>query len=272
MTSRGLCKVDGLLEQSLTTGPVLGLETSTAIASLGLVAGGRIVATLSHRATSHGASLPGAVDEILARAGLRLNDLSAIAVGIGPGSFTGLRIGLSYAKGVAMASGCRLVGVPGFDSIAIASIEHRKLPDRGLVCVVLDARRDEVYAALYRVGADRLEKLEEEFVVGLEDLASRIAEDALLVGDTKAVEAAALIGSRGHAVAVLETGTLEMRGGCVAAVGAAMLSRGEVGRPESLEPLYIRTPEVTFKPVKNPVGSATEGLWSGEKKNSFGSI
>lgn len=171
-----------------------------------------------------------------------------------------------------MASGCRLVGVPGFDAIALASIEHLKTCDRGLICVVLDARRDQVYAALYRVGPDRLEKMEEESVTALEDLTSRIAEDAILVGDAKAVEAASLIGLHKHAVVVLDSETLEMRGGCVAAVGAAMLSRGEVGRPESLEPLYIRTPEVTFKPVKSPVSSATEGLWSGEKKNSFGSI
>jgi tRNA threonylcarbamoyladenosine biosynthesis protein TsaB len=273
MTSRVLCRVNRLLEQAAATSPVLGLDTSTSIASLALIAGGKVSASLERPVTSHGAALPSAVDELLRAAGLSIPDVGAIAVGTGPGSFTGLRIGISYSKGIAMASGCALVGVPGFDAMALAALERNNIPEGRLVCVVVDARKGEVYAALYRVVADGLEKLSEEVVIALEHLASRITEDVMFVGDERAKDAAALVESRGHWVAVFESRNLDLRGVCVAALGGARFTRGETDRAASLEPLYIRTPEATFKPTsKNPAGIGTEGVWSIERKNSFGSI
>ncbi len=273
MTSRVLCRVSRLLEQAAATGPVLGLDTSTQIASLAIVAHGRVAGSMAHPARSHGAALPGAVDELLRAAGCRIRDLGAVAVGIGPGSFTGLRVGISYAKGLAMASGCATLGVPGFDAMALAALERDNTATGRLVSVVVDARKGEVYAALYRVVADGLEKLTEELVVTLEHLASRITEDVTFVGDSRAKDAAALVSKRGHRVAVFETGTLDLRGVSVAAIGAARFARGEMDRAASLEPLYIRAPEATFKPnLKNPADNCMEGVWSIERKNSFGSI
>src|SRR5258707_4442805 len=104
MTSRALCRVNRLLEQAAAASPVLELDTSTSIASLALIAGGKVAASLERPVTSHGAALPSAVDEILGSAGLSIRDIGAISVGTGPGSYTGLRIGLSYVKGIAMAS------------------------------------------------------------------------------------------------------------------------------------------------------------------------
>src|SRR5258708_6043345 len=273
MTSRALCKVNRLLEQAAGLRPVLGLDPSTSIASLALIAGGKITASLDHPATSHGAALPGALDELLRAAGLSFRDVGAIAVGIGPGSFTGLRIGISYAKGIAMASGCALVGVPGFDAMALAALERNNIGEGQLVCVIVDARKGEAYAALYRVVADGLEKLSEELVIALKHLTSQITEDTTFVGDERAKDAAALVESRGHRVAVYNIGELDLRGVCVAALGGADFARGETDRAASIEPLYIRTPEATFKPTsKNPAGIGTEGVWSIERKNSFGNI
>ena len=273
MTSRVLCRVSRLLEQAAETGPVLGLDTSNQIASLAVVARGRVAGKVAHPVTSHGASLPGVVDELLSGAGFKIRDLVAIAVGIGPGSFTGLRIGLSYAKGLAMASGCAVVGVPGFDAMALAAIDITDIPIGRLLAVVVDARKNEVYATLYRVVADGLEKLTEDLVVTLEHLASRITEDVTFIGDSTAKDAAALVGMEGHQAAVFETGTLDMRGVSVAAIGAARFARGEMDRVASLEPLYIRAPEATFKSnLKSPASIGTEGVWSIERKNSFGNI
>ena len=273
MTSRVLCRVSRLLEQAAETGPVLGLDTSNQIASLAILARGRVAARVAHPVTSHGASLPGVVDDLLSSAGLKIRDLAAIAVGIGPGSFTGLRIGLSYAKGLAMASGCALTGVPGFDAMALAAIDTADIELGSLLAVVVDARKNEVYATLYRVVADGLEKLTEDLVITLEHLASRITEDVTFIGDSTAKDASALVSRKGHRAAVFETGTLDMRGVSVAAIGAVAFTRGEMDRVASLEPLYIRTPEATFKPnLKSPAGIGTEGVWSIERKNSFGNI
>jgi tRNA threonylcarbamoyladenosine biosynthesis protein TsaB len=279
MTSRVLCRVSRLLEQAAETGPVLGLDTSNQIASLAVVTRGRVAGQVAHPVTSHGASLPGVVDELLSGAGFKIRDLAAIAVGIGPGSFTGLRIGLSYAKGLAMASGCAVVGVPGFDAMALAAQELAgqsditDIPIGRLLAVVVDARKNEVYATLYRVVADGLEKLTEDLVVTLEQLASRITEDVTFIGDSTAKDAAALVGMKGHRAAVFETGTLDTRGVSVAAIGAVAFTRGELDRVASLEPLYIRAPEATFKfNLKSPASIGTEGVWSIERKNSFGNI
>ncbi len=273
MTSRVLCRVSRLLERTAATRPVLGLDTSTSIASLALIAHGTVAASVERPVTSHGAALPGTVGELLSAAGLPIGALGAIAVGTGPGSFTGLRIGLSYAKGIAMASRCALVGVPGFDAMALAALERNNSAPGRLVCVVMDARKGEVYAALYRVVADGLEKLSEELVIALKDLTSRITGDVMFVGDQRAKEAAALVESQGHRAALAEAETLDLRGVCVAAIGGARFARGETDRAASLEPLYIRTPEATFMPPKkNPADIGTEGVWSIERKNSFGSI
>src|SRR5665213_1628124 len=100
-----------LLAAGATAGPVLGLETGGAIASGGLVSNGRIVASISREAKSHGAGLPALVAELLEAAGLKFRDLSAVAIGVGPGSFTGLRVGLSYAKGLVAGANIRIVGI-----------------------------------------------------------------------------------------------------------------------------------------------------------------
>ena len=95
----------------------------------------------------------------------------------------------------------------------------------------------------------------------------------MFLGDSTARDAAALVSKKGHRAAVFETGTLDMRGVSIAAIGAARFARGEMDRVASLEPLYIRTPEATFKPnLKSPAGIGTEGVWSIERKNSFGNI
>src|SRR5258708_40044481 len=98
MTSRVLFRVNRLLEQAAAMRPVLGLDTSTSIASLALIAGGKVAASLERPVTSHGAALPSAVDEILRTAGLSTRGIGAISLGTGPGSYTGLPIGAVYAK------------------------------------------------------------------------------------------------------------------------------------------------------------------------------
>ncbi len=99
---------------------------------------------IERTAASHAGTLPRLVDEVLAEAGERPERGDAVAVAIGPGSFTGLRIGLSFAKGLAFASGLAIVGVPTLDALALAAP-----PWTGVLCAALDARKQEIYAALY---------------------------------------------------------------------------------------------------------------------------
>jgi tRNA threonylcarbamoyladenosine biosynthesis protein TsaB len=274
MTSRALFRVERLLGLAAGARPVLGIDTATEVASIALAIDGKIAATLERPTISHGAALPGAVDELLRNAGVTIRDLGAIAAGIGPGSFTGLRVGLGYAKGIATASGCAIVGVPSFDAIALAVLKTASVPIGTLICPVVDARKGEAYCALYRVTADGLDKVLEEAVVTVDDLASRVAGEVVFAGDAKAKEAAQLHDSKHRSGAqVLEMTSLGWRGATVAAIGAARLCAGETDRAAVLEPLYIRSPEATFKPaMRNRGCNRTEVVWSTERKNSFGSM
>jgi len=167
MTSRTLCRADLLLARAGVAGAVLGLDTGSPIASIALVVGGRLAGETARAVTSHGAALPQTVAQLLERAELRASDLTGIAVGIGPGSFTGLRIGLSYAKGLAFASGAKIIGVASLDALAAGALDAPTARPGLQVCALLDARKGEVYAALYEIVADGLEKISQDVVMPL---------------------------------------------------------------------------------------------------------
>ncbi|MFZ1886496.1 MAG: tRNA (adenosine(37)-N6)-threonylcarbamoyltransferase complex dimerization subunit type 1 TsaB [Candidatus Binataceae bacterium] len=275
MTSRVLSKAESLLEQAAAGPAVLGLDTGVSPASLALVMNGRIAGAVSRASTAHGAALADAVDELLATAGITLGDLGAVAVGIGPGSFTGLRIGVSYAKGIAFAARCAILGIPSLDAVALAALEDPGARSGMTVCPILDARKGEVYTALYRIVPDGLEKLSQDLVMPLARLISKLAEPgqgAILAGDTKANDAAALLQKKGVEVTVQGSRILETRGRYIAALGAARAARGESDCLDTFEPLYVRPPQAEAARAADASEAITEGVWSAERKNSFGSI
>lgn len=266
MTSRTLCAVEAALRAGAAAGPVLGIETGGAQAEMAVVAGGRVLAECSRGVASHGAELPDAVAELLGLAGVAAGDLKGLAVGIGPGSFTGLRVGLSYAKGLAMATGCALVGVPSLDTLALAALAEAGCAPGRMICPVLDARRGEVYAALYRVCADGLEKLSDDLVLALGNLAPHLDAGVLLAGDRKAAEACSLVTDAHGQALSLDAARLRLRGRAVAALGAARVAAGEVDNAFALQALYVRPAEAIFRSGQSNFGS--DGKWSGRKKNS----
>lgn len=124
---------------------VLGLDTSTLTSGIAVVDDGRVLAEARHDASGHKSDLLVAIDDVCKRAGVAPMQLDAIAVGAGPGSFTGLRIGMATAKGIAFATGKPLWVV---SSLAALAWGHA-----GFVVAVLDARKAEVYAGCYLDGA-----------------------------------------------------------------------------------------------------------------------
>lgn len=126
---------------------ILLLETATAVCSVGLARDGVL---LSLRETDeglvHGELLAPFIQEMLQSTGHRPADLAAVAVSTGPGSYTGLRVGLSTAKGIALGAGIPLIALPTLNLLAAAV--RRSHPDSWIMPAI-DARRQEVYAALY---------------------------------------------------------------------------------------------------------------------------
>ena len=258
-----------MLAAAGSAGPVLGLDTGSSIASIALAVDGRIVGEVARPVTSHGAAVPGAVEELLGKVRLRPSDLAAIAVGIGPGSFTGLRIGLSYAKGLVFASGAKIVGVPSLDALAIAALDSPAAVPGRRICILVDARKGEVYAALYEIMADGLEKISKDVVMPLVRVISHLGQGAILAGDHLVNDAVALLKDKGLEVAVLDQSALETRGRYIAALGGARVAGGDSDLADTLEPLYVRSPDASPASGKP---NRTEGLWSAERKNSFSSI
>ena len=269
MISRTLCRADVLLAQARAAGAVLGLDTGSPIASIALVVAGRMAGETARPVTSHAAALPQAVAQLLDHAELRATDLSGIAVGIGPGSFTGLRIGLSYAKGLAFASGAKIIGVASLDALAAGALDAPAGSPGLQVCALLDARKGEVYAALYESVAEGLEKISQDVVMPLVRVTSPLRQNAILAGDYTAKDAAGLAEKQGLEVTVLGPGALESRGRYIAALGAASIAAGRSDPIDSLEPLYVRCPDAI---AASGQPKLSEVVWSAERKNLSSSI
>ncbi|MBI2092464.1 MAG: tRNA (adenosine(37)-N6)-threonylcarbamoyltransferase complex dimerization subunit type 1 TsaB [Deltaproteobacteria bacterium] len=129
---------------------VLSFDTSTSSGSVSVLDNFKVVAADSYLAeSSHAEILFNVIDKILESSGLKIADVDAIGVAIGPGSFTGLRIGLAAAKGLARANNKALVGVSSLEAIACGLPE--KHPDK-IIVPCIDAKRGEVYASAYEAG------------------------------------------------------------------------------------------------------------------------
>jgi len=203
---------------------------------------GRVLAEVfEHSGTGHAARLPELMATALAQAKIELAGVDALAVSIGPGSFTGLRVGLSFAKGVAFASGVRLVGVGTLEALATAAP-----PRFSLVAVVTDARRGETYSAVFRRTAGGVERLVADAALTPPEAAQRIvgelggASSFVLVGDGAERYGDAFARLRDRAVEIIPFREIHPRGSIVASLGERRLRRGDSDRPEQLVPLYVR--------------------------------
>ncbi|MEK6605049.1 MAG: tRNA (adenosine(37)-N6)-threonylcarbamoyltransferase complex dimerization subunit type 1 TsaB [Nitrospirota bacterium] len=150
---------------------LLAIETATPAQSVALVEDDRLLAELSYEAQGNrgGVLLP-TVDQVLKKAGVAARDLDVVAVSVGPGSFTGLRVGLATAKGLALGAGARLVGVPTLEALAAGYASAD-----ATICALLDAYRGEVYMALFRRNGNALERLSPDAVLAPGAVASALA-------------------------------------------------------------------------------------------------
>jgi tRNA threonylcarbamoyladenosine biosynthesis protein TsaB len=166
---------------------VLGLDTATPATVVGLLeesapaqARERRHEPVAGERPQHAAQLLALADELLREAGLRFEDVQRIGVGLGPGTFTGLRIGVATARALAQAGGAELAGVSTLRALALAA--EPQAPAGAGVLAVIDARRSEVFAAGWRGGEQRLEQV----VLAPAALAERLragGERWLAVGD-----------------------------------------------------------------------------------------
>ena len=151
---------------------ILALDSSGIVASVAIVEDNTILAeyTVNYKKT-HSQTLLPMLDEVAKMTELDLSTIDAIAVAAGPGSFTGLRIGSATAKGLALALKKPLVAVPTVEALA-----YNLYDTNGLICPIMDARRNQVYTGIYRFENHKLVTLEDQMAVSITDLLDKLNE------------------------------------------------------------------------------------------------
>jgi tRNA threonylcarbamoyladenosine biosynthesis protein TsaB len=158
---------------------ILAVDTATRCCSAAVQVGGRLAAEMAVRSDrTHSEHLMGMIREVLKSASLTVQAIDAMAVSIGPGSFTGLRIGISTIQGLALAGGVPCVGVSSLEVLACAG-----LPWPQSIWALMDARKGEVYAGRFREREGRLEQLAPEQVLPLEAVLRTVDSPHLFIGD-----------------------------------------------------------------------------------------
>lgn len=244
---------------------IVGIDTATRAGSVALVelrdgAVERRAEVAHEEELRHAETLLPAIDGCLEEAGCALAEVDGFAVSIGPGSFTGLRVGLATAKGLALATDAWVVGVPTLEAYALAD---REAPDGACVVVCLDARKGEVYSAAFRVGAsasgdrlverlldDAVEKPEAAVARLRENLGNAMADRSTLrvVGDGSDRYPDAIVGGLGGLgeVQVVPQSPIG-RGVAIAELGGRRFVASGPGDTAYLAPAYLRASEAELK-------------------------
>ncbi len=216
---------------------ILGIETATL--QVGCAVGGVEGALASFTATRgrrHAETLVPAVQFVCAQAQVDLDEVSVVAVDVGPGLFTGLRVGVATAKALALALRVPMVGLSSLDLLAFA-LHHTD----GLIATVVDARRGEVFAAMYRPVPGGVQRVAEPRVCSPGDLAGELmamGEDCLLVGDG-AVRYASSFDDARH-LSIADGAFAHPSPAALVQLAHARAVREEFVQPSELEPMYLR--------------------------------
>jgi tRNA threonylcarbamoyladenosine biosynthesis protein TsaB len=217
---------------------ILGIETSTE--QVGCAIGGQegvLAAFQAARGRRHAETITPAIEFVCAQAQIELTRVSTVAVGLGPGLFTGLRVGIATGKAIALALRVPMVGIPSLDLLAYAVRQSPKL-----IVPVIDAKRGEVFSALYRHVPGGVQRLSGFDVMSPDDLASDLVargEECLLVGDGAARYAEVFADN--DQIELGTAGTAYPSPTSLVELAHPRALREEFVQPSEIEPLYVRS-------------------------------
>ena len=223
---------------------VLALETATLAGSIAIAddAEGLIGEVKVNVGIAHSERLMPSIEWLLKASGISIKEIDAFGVSIGPGSFTGLRIGLSTAKGFAFAADRPIVPVRTIDAFA------RTMPFcRHMICPMLDARKNEVYAGLYRWEDNLCKEILPQTAIDPADLLKKINEPVVFMGEGSKIY-------KDIIAEVIETNAvfaplskMSPSASTVAEIAIEKIRQGVTTDPVSLTPLYIRKSEAEIR-------------------------
>jgi tRNA threonylcarbamoyladenosine biosynthesis protein TsaB len=215
---------------------ILAVDTATKTCAAAIVDNGEPVAEIIvDQGKTHTRILMKIISDMLSSAGMRTTDIDGLAVTIGPGSFTGLRIGLATVKGLALSRGKPIAGISTLDALA-APVSKRT----GQICAMLDARRGEVYTALYRCGVSGLIQEGPARAASPEQALAGISGPVLFVGDGALAYKDRILAELGDKACFAEPGQHMIRASAVGKLGTELIIAGKSFDAFTLVPLYLR--------------------------------
>ena len=221
---------------------ILSIDSSTPVAGIAVSDGMQLLGEITlNTKNTHSEKLMPLVKHLLDELALSVNDLDAIAVTQGPGSFTGLRIGMATAKGLAQGAGKKLIAVPTLDCLAQNLLHYP-----GIICPIMNAQKKQVYTAIYRSGRDKLERLSDYQAIAVEQLAvqlKELKEDIWFVGDGVAAFADVFQELLGDACRFADGHNILPRAGALAMLAAERASEERFDDLYQAELVYIRKSE-----------------------------
>jgi tRNA threonylcarbamoyladenosine biosynthesis protein TsaB len=222
---------------------LLAIETSTLSGGVALIGEEGIVAEYRlNIEITHSERLLVMIDRVLQEARVSLSKVDALAVSIGPGSFTGLRIGLATAEGLALGAAKPIVTVPTLMALA-SRVPFSTLP----VVPLLDAKKKEVYWAAFGFEAGVCRRLIDDEVSSPEEMLRRIPRPALFLGEGSRLYADLIRREMGEQARFAPAALLLPSASSVAEIGLEKLKRGELSDPVSATPFYLRRSEAEIK-------------------------
>ena len=224
---------------------ILTLDTSTTTNSVALTMDGRLLAEyIVNPDRNHSSSLMHGLDMILKNSGCAVAELDAIGVSRGPGSFTGLRVGIATAKGLVLASGKPLVAFSSLAMLAM-NLPYAECP----VCAMFDAKKNEVYAALFRC-RELPEPLLAECVMPPAEFLSRLRGPTLFVGSGAVRYRDLIVDTLGDHAIFAPPLCHQPRASAGALLAADLFARGKLASPAALVPSYLRASEAEMARLK----------------------
>lgn len=218
---------------------VLAIDTSTVIAAVAVMDDEKLLGEYSiNNKKTHSQKLMVMVNEIMKNLDLKTSDIDIFAASIGPGSFTGLRIGVATAKAMAYAMNKPVVGVPTLDALA-----YNIVTSRSVICPILDARNNQVFTALYESDGKKLEKMTDYMGITVSELVEFIRQNDMQViftGDAVDLHMEYFKSELGENCEFAPLGSRLQRGASVAELAIQMAKEGKLSDSFELVPFYLR--------------------------------
>lgn len=218
---------------------LLTVQTVTPFGSVALSDGTKLLGEISLNTLKTPTNwLVNAIDFLLERADLKSTDLDGFGVVVGPGTFTGLRVGLATVKGFALATSRPIVGVSSLRALAY-QVPLCEMP----VCALLDARKKEVYAGLFRRENSELLELSPERVIRPESLLNECRQDTVFIGEGAVAYRTLIVRQLGPRAHFVPPGHDLLRAGSASMLAYQEWQLGHQMKPEQVAPVYIRPSE-----------------------------